>query len=281
MGQGWYLNVPDYEGPLASYGDGVQSGHATIDSVRAALNSGFGLDSNNTKYALFGYSGGALASEWAAELQVQYAPEMNFAGMAIGGLVPNATNGALAVNGTPDADTVVQAILGLTSQHPTVRQYIVSQLKTSGPYNATGFLAALTQSPAEDAGIYANQDIFNYFVSGSDVLQDPQLTALIDRNDVWGYHGVPSMPVFAYKAIGDEFSPIADSDALIEKYCADGANILYNRNTVGGHLAEYFNGEPRAIDFLNAVLDGTYSQKYQDVGCTIQTVTIAIDSSPQ
>lgn len=29
LGRGWYVNVPDYEGPLASFAAGVQSGHAT------------------------------------------------------------------------------------------------------------------------------------------------------------------------------------------------------------------------------------------------------------
>lgn len=34
-----------------------------------------------------------------------------------------------------------------------------------------------------------------------------------------GYHGVPQMPIFAYKAIGDEVSVIADTDDLVDKYC--------------------------------------------------------------
>lgn len=100
LGRGWYVNVPDYEGPLASFTAGVMSGHATIDSVRAVLSSGFGLAPNGTRYAMWGYSGGALASEWAAELQVQYASELNFAGAALGGLTPNVTSVLSAVTGT-------------------------------------------------------------------------------------------------------------------------------------------------------------------------------------
>lgn len=75
---GWFVNVPDYEGPLASFTAGVMSGHATIDSIRAAFNANetLGLDVD-ARYAMWGYSGGALASEWAAELQVQYAPEVS------------------------------------------------------------------------------------------------------------------------------------------------------------------------------------------------------------
>jgi hypothetical protein len=78
LSSGWFVNVPDYEGPLASFTAGVMSGHATIDSIRAAFNANktLGLDVD-ARYAMWGYSGGALASEWAAELQVQYAPEVS------------------------------------------------------------------------------------------------------------------------------------------------------------------------------------------------------------
>lgn len=79
LSSGWFVNVPDYEGPLASFTAGVQSGHATIDSIRATFNANETLGLYvNARYALWGYSGGALASEWAAELAVQYAPEVSF-----------------------------------------------------------------------------------------------------------------------------------------------------------------------------------------------------------
>jgi hypothetical protein len=100
LGRGWMVSVPDYEGPLASFTAGVMSGHATLDSVRAVLSSGFGLATNGTRYAMWGYSGGALAGEWAAELQKQYASELDFAGAALGGLTPNVTSVMEAVSGT-------------------------------------------------------------------------------------------------------------------------------------------------------------------------------------
>ena len=66
--RGWFVSVPDYEGPLASFTSGIISGHATIDSIRAvmAVAGSFGLRLPEARVALWGYSGGALASEWAA-----------------------------------------------------------------------------------------------------------------------------------------------------------------------------------------------------------------------
>lgn len=98
LGFGWYVNVPDFEGPLASFTAGVESGHATLDSVRAVLSSDYGL-TDGARYAMWGYSGGALATEWAAELQVQYAPELNFSGVALGGLTPNISSVLESVTG--------------------------------------------------------------------------------------------------------------------------------------------------------------------------------------
>ena len=274
------MNIPDYEGPLASFTAGVQSGHATLDSVRAVLTSGLGLNGNDTKYALSGYSGGALASEWAAELQVQYAPELHFAGASLGGLPTNMISVVETVVGGPFSVLSVIGILGLTSQDAVAREYIMSQLKTSGPYNATGFLVALHQNLITSVVEYADQNIFSdYFTSGASVLEHPPLQTLLNRDGIQGYHGVPSMPLYIYKAIGDEISPVADTDALVERYCAVGANILYQRNTVGGHVTEGSNGAPANLAFLKAVLGGTYAAEYQTRGCTIQNVTTGNDTS--
>lgn len=92
-----------------------------------------------------------------------------------------------------------------------------------------------------------------------------------------GLHGVPQMPVYAYKAIQDQISKVADTDALIAKFCAAGANILYQRNTVGSHGAEQQNGDAAATAFLDAVLTGTYAETYSTTGCTIQNVTVGTD----
>lgn len=275
LGRGWFVSVPDYEGPLASFTAGVQSGHATLDSIRAVLLSGFGL-SSNARYAMWGYSGGALASEWAAELQVQYAPELNFSGAAVGGLTPNVTSVMNKVNGTASAGLIPSGILGLSSQYPAAYDFLVQQLKTSGQFNKTGFLGAKNMSLDETIQYFADQDIFEYFMDGSSAFQEPVVQKVINSDGLMGYHGIPQMPIFAYKAIQDEVSNIGDTDALVEKYCAVGASILYQRNSVGGHGAEFVNGDARAFEWLSSALNGTLQQ----TGCLIQNVTVNITSIP-
>jgi hypothetical protein len=275
LGKGWYVSVPDFEGPLASFTSGVMSGHATIDSVRAVLSGRYGL-SPQARYAMWGYSGGALGSEWAAELQVQYAPEMSFAGAALGGLTPNVTNVLFAVDGTSDAGLIPGAILGLSSQFLDVRAYLLSKLKTTGPYNATTFLAAQHLTLAQSNKVFGYQVITNYFVDGIADLLTPNVLKVVNSDGMMGYHGTPQMPLFVYKAIKDELSPVADTDALVARYCGVGATIQYQRNTVGGHGSEDENGDAAAFAFLASVLEGTYTA----TGCTTENVTIAINTSP-
>ncbi|KAM7200722.1 Secretory lipase domain containing protein [Naviculisporaceae sp. PSN 640] len=92
----WFINIPDYEGPSASFGAGIMAGHATLDSIRAVKGfSGPTPDTGLTKgmpVALWGYSGGALATEWAAEMEYNYAPELNIKAAVLVGLTPNMTS---------------------------------------------------------------------------------------------------------------------------------------------------------------------------------------------
>ncbi|KAM3422002.1 hypothetical protein BST61_g2379 [Cercospora zeina] len=269
LGKGWYVNVPDYEGPLASFTAGVMSGHATLDSVRAVLNSGFGMR-NGTRYAMWGYSGGALASEWAAELQVQYAHDLDFAGVALGGLTPNVTSVLIAGTDSVFAGLIPAGILGLASQYPELEQFLLDNLKEDGEYNATGFFMARNQTLVESIAAFNGQNITDYFEGGLDTLFAPISQRVINRDGIMGYHGVPQMPVYAYKAIQDEISPVNETDALINKFCGIGAAIRYDRNTVGNHGGESVNNQPQAIAFLDSVLGGTYNA----TGCQIQNVTV-------
>lgn len=327
LGKGYFVTVPDYEGPLASFTAGHMSGYATLDGVRATLNGAdlYGL-LDDTLYATWGYSGGALATEWAAELQEEYASELSFAGAAMGGLTPNVTSVLQAINLKSSAglapvschprhptapvlfflflymdvtmgdkgkkkkkvkgsgnELILRtqpAIVGLLSQWPAAQEWVYAQLTTSsiGIYTAANFLAAVNYTLSQAESAYAFQNIYRYFVDGISDITGPTVTAVVDQDGVMGLHGVPLMPVYAYKAINDQISVVADTDALIDSLCAQGANILYERNTVGSHSAEQVNGNPAATAFLDAVLTGTYAESYVTTGCTIQNVTVGSNS---
>src|SRR5688500_2567537 len=83
--QGWAVVVTDYQGPKNAFTAGRMAGHAVLDGIRAALAlPGTGLAGATTPVGMWGYSGGGLATSWAAELQGGYAPELNMAAVASG-----------------------------------------------------------------------------------------------------------------------------------------------------------------------------------------------------
>ncbi len=157
--------------------------------------------------------------------------------------------------------------------------YVISQLKTTGPYNSTGFLATQNFSLTENIQAYAFKNISEYFVDGFDVLLSPLAAKVIRSDGIMGYHGVPQFPLYVYKAVKDEVSPINDTDALVAKYCDMGVNILYQRNSIGGHAADAVNGHAAAVAWLDSVFGGSHATKYNTTGCITQQVAVNVSSS--
>jgi hypothetical protein len=73
--KGYTVIISDTEGQKANFAAGPEYGYNTLDAIRATFNSpAIGL-SPAAKVAMMGYSGGAIATEWAAELAPTYAPD--------------------------------------------------------------------------------------------------------------------------------------------------------------------------------------------------------------
>lgn len=272
LGRGWVVNVPDFEGPLAACFSGPQEGHAILDSVRAVLSWDGDPSLRNARYAMWGFSGGAFASLFAAELQPAYAPELDFAGAAIGGLIGNITQTYLSLNSTTASSLLPAILLGVTAQYPEARGSLISQLRTTGPRNATGFLAALHMSTLDNSAVFSGQNIDEYFSEGSvAVLQSPQISQVLNSTGNLGFHGIPQMPLFVYRAIGDRASPTSTIDALLEKYCDMGVTMKYQRNEYGGHVTEFPIGVQRAMEWLQDILE---TGSVPDRGCIVENVNV-------
>lgn len=270
LSRGWAVSVPDFEGPQAAFTAGPQAGHAVLDSVRAVLSF---RNLGKSRSVLWGYSGGALASGFAAELQASYAPELEIAGVSLGGQPSNFTQVIYTANESPTSAIVPYALIGVTAQYPEERQYLVDHLHQEDLYNATTFLSAL-QIPVNDAiMLFSGQNIFDYFTNGEDIMRAPELAKVFGNNWFAGFHGIPQMPVFAYKAINDVPTKIETTDEHVHRMCGVGANVLYQRNTVGGHEEEGGSaGNTRALEWLGKALDG--QQLEPQSGCLIEDVTV-------
>ncbi len=118
--QGYTVVISDTEGQKANFAAGPEYGYNTLDSIRATFNAPqIGL-SPDAKVVMMGYSGGAIATEWAAELAPSYAPDLkpNLIGAAFGGTLVSPEHNLPYVEGTAIWGGVMpMAVLGVSRSY--------------------------------------------------------------------------------------------------------------------------------------------------------------------
>ncbi|PHH83419.1 hypothetical protein CDD82_1353 [Ophiocordyceps australis] len=270
--QGWVVLVPDHEGPQAAFLANIQAGQAVLDGIRAAIKSScFTGISRCPKLTMWGYSGGSLATNWAAELQPSYAPELHISGAAVGGTVPNISAVIVAVNEQLAAGLLPAGILGLANEYPDLKLLVDQQLK---PELKEKFYKPLSQCIVANGLEFAFQDILEYFENPMFILNNPIPTRVIDENNLG--KSTPRVPFYWYQGIKDEISPIQFTDELVSKYCSEGVSIEYLRQIGATHGENELNTSLSALAWLKDRMDG----KQANSGCTRNDVHITVQDPP-
>ena len=251
--QGWTMVFPDYEGPYSAYGAGRLAGQATLDAIRAALAfEPLGL-SADTPIGMWGYSGGALATAWAASLHPSYAPELNVVGAASGGTPADVFEIVRASENTIFFGLIFSAIVGANRAYPELLpdsmlndegRRVIEAIKdgcigdtTDGSPGASGSLAKYTT--VEDP----------YATPGALAVR-PKVT--LPQPD-----HVPTANLYVYHEMLDELIPIAGTDAMVEEWCDAGVPLSYFRSVTGEHVAGAATGAPFAIAYLAGQFAGS------------------------
>lgn len=263
------MYTTDYEGLNAEFTVGVQSGHAVLDSTRAVLSAGpeVGL-SKNPVYALWGYSGGSLASTWAAELQPSYAPDLNFAGVAVGGTTPNVSSVLQTINEGAHAGLAFSGIVGQSRAFPNLTNWLDENLIAS---KSDEFYSIARGCLSQASSNGENKNLYSYAKDGAASFYAAVPESIFQWSGQLGLHGTPTAPLFVYKAVGDEISPVADTDKIVSKYCDEGARIEYHRDLVGNHESEAIAGSASALAWLSDRLNGEEVSS----GCSTQNVFLS------
>ncbi|KAJ3497058.1 hypothetical protein NLG97_g2190 [Lecanicillium saksenae] len=260
--QGWVVIIPDFLGPKAAFIANKLSGQATLDGIRAALGSQSFTGIQDPRITMWGYSGGAIATNWAAELQPTYAPELMIAGAAVGGTVPDFRSALKRVNGDLFAGFVPPAILGLSAQFPEVSALVEQHIK---PDAKDKFYRARDRCLVPNAAEFLFADVFGMFDDRNLFFSNPTATAAIENANLG--KAVPKIPFYWYKSVLDEASPVADTDAVVSKYCSEGVTIEYVRDIASEHGSYAAIGAPKAISWLKRVMNGETPKP----GCSTKT----------
>jgi hypothetical protein len=265
VAKGFAVSIPDYEGPDGEFGAPDQPGYAILDGLRAAMKfHPLGLPGAGTPAAIWGYSGGSLASGWAAQVQPSYAPDINLRGVAVGGFVTNLAQVLTTVNGGIAAGLIPSALPGLLRADPALATAIHPYLTAAGQ----GLLAkAGSQCETTNVTDYPFLNISNYLTEPlATVLALPAVQSAMAPLNLGG--SAPDTPMFVYHAVNDELVPIAGPDAIVPAYCAQGDSITYYRDDLSDHATLAIIGAPAALAWISQRLDGGTPPR----GCTTTTV---------
>ena len=252
LNKGWIVVSSDYEGPNAAFTAGMMAGHGVLDSLRAVLNSAdiTGVQ-NDATVLMWGYSGGSLATGWAAQMAPSYAPDLNITAAALGGTVPNLLNVLYSVNGAPNAGLIIEGTVGLCNQYPELREYAYSAML---PEHVADFDSARTGCFIDVRLKYQNEDIFSYFKDPTGWINAPVAQNTLNEN-LMG-NSTPSIPLYIYKALNDSVSPVNDTDLLVKNWCNRGVNIQYAQDEQASHRSLLLTGSSAAMAWLEDRMNG-------------------------
>ncbi|NEW44262.1 lipase family protein [Nocardia cyriacigeorgica] len=247
LARGWAVSVPDHEGMRGHFGAGREPGYRTLDGVRAALDfAPLGL-SAATPVGLWGYSGGGLATAWAAEVAADYAPDIDIVGAVAGSPVGDPAAAFVRLNGTMYAGFAAVYTAGLRRAYPELGALLADRLHP-------GFLRLLTEAESRATfpllAKFARKNVDRHSDRGiAELVEQPQLQAVFDHIRPGGT--APKAPMLILQAIPDEVIAVADVDALVARYRAAGAQVYYLRDRLALHLPLEFLGTPTMADWLD------------------------------
>lgn len=246
VAEGWVVSVPDHEGPHGMWGTPQEPGYRVLDGLRATLNfERFGLAADS-KVGLWGYSGGGLASAWAAEVHDAYAPELNIVGAVLGSPVGNLGNTFRRLNGTRFAALPALVVAALRKTYPDLNRVIEENATESG----LGWLDRLERLSTGEALIRHFRHDMDRWVHPplEEVLSLPEVQQVFDDIRLGG--SVPTPPLLIVQAVHDSVIHVDDIDELAHLYTEGGAKVTYHRDLFSEHMLLHPMSAPMTLRWL-------------------------------
>ncbi|MFF7993382.1 lipase family protein [Kitasatospora xanthocidica] len=265
LAQGYNVVVPDTEGQSADFGAGPEYATTTLDSIRAATGSPATGLTPDTRFGLMGYSGGAVASAWAAALAPGYAPEVNarLVGYAEGGLLVDPAHNVRYMDGSLVWSGIIpMALIGVSRSYgidvtPYLNDYgrsVYRQLEHASLVDALGHYPGLSWK-AMVKPQYADPNSVGPFVTA------------VNRTNL-GSAPTPTVPGYLAQGnggvlegtfgnppgigTGDGVMVAGDVRALARQYCATGtAAVAYQQYDALSHFGVPAVWAPQALAWLN------------------------------
>ncbi|MFI8100174.1 lipase family protein [Streptomyces sp. NPDC086023] len=265
LAKGYDLVIPDTEGQRANFAAGPEYGTNTLDSIRAATRTDRTRLDADTRFALLGYSGGAIATNWAAALAPRYAPDVNarLVGYAEGGLLVDPAHNLKYVDGSLAWSGVIpMAVIGVSRSYDIdLKSYlsdygrkVYDQLEDGSIIDAIGHYPGLTWKKmakpeyADPNSIPAFLEAVNRLNLGS--AATPTVPGFIGQGDAGVLEGTfGNRPGIG---TGDGVMVAGDVRALARQYCATGAPaVKYRQYELLSHVGATAAWIPVALGWID------------------------------
>ncbi|WP_096287032.1 lipase family protein [Mycobacterium ahvazicum] len=246
VAEGWVVSVPDHEGLLGMWGAPFEPGYRTLDGIRAAMNSSRIPTSTKAPIGLWGYSGGGLASAWAAEVCADYAPELDVVGAVLGSPVGDLGHTFRRLNGGFLAGLPAMVVAALAHIYPDLNRVIEEHTNDEGRalldrLESMTTVEAVLRMAGKNMGDYLDEPL-------EDILSTPEVSYVFDNIKL----GVatPAPPVLIVQAVHDYLIDVHDIDALADSYSAGGASVTYHRDAFNEHMLLHPLSAPMTLRWL-------------------------------
>ena len=251
---GFTVTVPDYEGENLDWGAGQESGYGTLDAIRAT-ESYLGA-SGSTEVGMVGYSGGSIATEWAAELAPSYAPGLHIVGAAAGGVPVDFAHNLSYINGDDDWSGVIPAVLVSLGRAFGVD---ISPYLSSYGEEITSQVSGecITSFASSYPGLTVQQLLLPQYSNPFDV---PVLVSILNHLIMGTSGGTPAEPLLFgvgdSDGTGDGIMIDGDVEALAHEYCQRGVPVTFTVYPGLPHSDAAVPFEAQALTFLEGRFSG-------------------------
>jgi alpha-beta hydrolase superfamily lysophospholipase len=252
LAEGWAVSVPDHEGPRGTWGTPYEPGYRILDGLRAALSSEELNLSTDAPIGLWGYSGGGLASAWAAEMSGSYAPELNIVGAVLGSPVADLGHAFRRLNGSFYSGLPAMVVAALSHVYPELDRIIQKHATDEGK----AMLLRVENMTTAHA-------VLRLIGMDMDKLVDRPLNEILDMPEVKHVFdsiklgtAVPTPPVLIVQAVHDRIVSVGDIDELTHIYKSGGASVTYHRDMFSEHMLLHPLSAPMTLRWLTDRING-------------------------
>src|ERR1700710_312113 len=255
--------IADTEGEAADFAAGPEYGTNTLGSLKAAIASPATGLSATKKIAMIGYSGGAIATEWAAELAPTYAPTINgkLVGATMGGVLVDPAHNLHYVDGSLSwAGVMPMAIIGVSRAFhidltPYLSEYgkgVYAKLEKASIVNVLAQYPGLTWTQLAKAAYPTPESAPGYVHTVHHLIMGTRGTPTIPLQISQGALGELEGTAGNKPGIGegDGVMIAGDVRSLARQYCAKGDKVQYSQYPPG-HIGTAVPWIAEAMTWMN------------------------------